>query len=254
MIAMMMQERDLLSQTDLSSVRYVRMGSAPVSGALLDQIHALLPNAKVINAYGTTEGGPVVFGPHPGGVPTPPLAIGVAHPLVQLRLVDTNGQVADEGELEMRSPGLMNGYHNRADLAPPITPDGFYRTGDVFRRDENGFYTFIGRRDDMFVSGGENIFPGDVEKMLERHPLIQQASVIPVDDAIKGTKPVAFIVRKPGAELSAEAVKKFALEHAPAYQHPRQVWFVDAFPLASTNKIDRAALKRDAAKRLAQEG
>jgi acyl-CoA synthetase (AMP-forming)/AMP-acid ligase II len=253
MIAMMMQERDLLSQTDLSSVRYVRMGSAPVSGALLDQIHALLPNAKVINAYGTTEGGPVVFGPHPEGLPTPPLAIGAAHPQVQLRLLDTNGQPADEGELEMRSPGLMNGYHSRADLAPPITPDGFYRTGDVFRRDENGFYTFIGRRDDMFVSGGENIFPGDVEKMLERHPLIQQASVIPVDDAIKGTKPVAFIVRKPGAELSAEAVKKFALEHAPAYQHPRQVWFVDAFPLASTNKIDRAALKRDAAKRLVAE-
>jgi len=254
MIAMMLQERDLLAQTDLSSVRFVRMGSAPVSGALLDQIRTLLPNAKVINAYGTTEGGPVVFGPHPGGLPTPPLAIGAAHPLVQLRLVDTTGQPVDEGELEMRSPGLMNGYHNRADLVPPITPDGFYRTGDVFRRDENGFYTFIGRRDDMFVSGGENIFPGDVEKMLERHPLIQQASVIPVDDAIKGTKPVAFIVRKPCAELSAEAVKKFALEHAPAYQHPRQVWFVDGFPLASTNKIDRAALKRDAAKRLAEEG
>ena len=64
MIAMMLQEHELLSRTDLSSVRYVRMGSAPVSGALLDQIHALLPNAKVINAYGTTEGGPVVFGPH----------------------------------------------------------------------------------------------------------------------------------------------------------------------------------------------
>jgi long-chain acyl-CoA synthetase len=254
MIAMMMQERDLLSQTDLSSVRYVRMGSAPVSGALLDQIHALLPNAKVINAYGTTEGGPVVFGPHPDGLPTPPLAIGAAHPLVRLRLIDTNGQPADEGELEMHSPGLMNGYHNRADLAPPITTDGFYRTGDVFRRNENGFYTFIGRRDDMFVSGGENIFPGDVEKMLERHPLIQQASVIPVDDAIKGTKPVAFVVRKPGVELSVEEVKAFALEHAPAYQHPRQVWFVDAFPLASTNKIDRAALKRDAAMRLVEEG
>jgi long-chain acyl-CoA synthetase len=254
MIAMMMQERELLARTDLSSVRYVRMGSAPVSGALLARTHALLPNAKVINAYGTTEGGPVVFGPHPAGLPTPPLAIGAAHPQVELRLVDTSGERASEGELEMRSAGLMNGYHNRPDLAPPITPDGFYRTGDVFRRDENGFYTFIGRRDDMFVSGGENIFPGDVEKMLERHPSIQQASVIPVDDAIKGTKPVAFVVLKPGAHLSAEAVKAFALEHAPAYQHPRQVWFVDAFPLASTNKIDRAVLKREAARRLADEG
>jgi long-chain acyl-CoA synthetase len=254
MIAMMMQERELLAHTDLSSVRYVRMGSAPVSGALLERTHALLPNAKVINAYGTTEGGPVVFGPHPGGLPTPVHAIGAAHRQVELRLVDTNGELASEGELELRSPGLMNGYHNRPDLATPITPDGFYRTGDVFRRDENGFYAFIGRRDDMFVSGGENIFPGDVEKMLERHPSIQQASVIPVDDEIKGAKPVAFVVLKPGAQLSAEEVKAFALEHAPAYQHPRQVWFVDAFPLASTNKIDRTVLKREAARRLADEG
>ena len=254
MIAMMMQESELLACTDLSSVRYVRMGSAPVSGALLDRTHALLPNAKVINAYGTTEGGPVVFGPHPAGLPTPVHAIGAAHPQVELRLIDTNGELASEGELEVRSPGLMNGYHNRADLTTPITPDGFYRTGDVFRRDENGFYAFIGRRDDMFVSGGENIFPGDVEKMLERHPSIQQASVIPIDDAIKGTKPVAFVVPEPGAQLSVEEVKAFALEHAPAYQHPRQVWFLDAFPLASTNKIDRAVLKREAARRLADEG
>jgi len=254
MIAMMMQEHELLARTDLSSVRYVRMGSAPVSGALLERTHALLPNAKVINAYGTTEGGPVVFGPHPAGLPTPAHAIGAAHPEVELRLIDTNGELTSEGELEMRSAGLMNGYHNRPDLPTPITPDGFYRTGDVFRRDENGFYAFIGRRDDMFVSGGENIFPGDVEKMLERHPSIQQASVIPVDDAIKGTKPVAFVVLKPGVQLSVEEVKAFALEHAPAYQHPRQVWFVDAFPLASTNKIDRAVLKREAARRLADEG
>ena len=253
MIAMMMQESELLACTDLSSVRYVRMGSAPVSGALLDRTHALLPNAKVINAYGTTEGGPVVFGPHPAGLPTPVHAIGAAHPQVELRLIDTNGELASEGELEVRSPGLMNGYHNRADLTTPITPDGFYRTGDVFRRDENGFYAFIGRRDDMFVSGGENIFPGDVEKMLERHPSIQQASVIPIDDAIKGTKPVAFVVPEPGAQLSVEEVKAFALEHAPAYQHPRQVWFLDAFPLASTNKIDRSVLKREAARRLADE-
>lgn len=253
MIAMMLQERASLDQADLSSVRYVRMGSAPVSGALLDQIHALLPNAKVINAYGTTEGGPVVFGPHPAGLPTPPLAVGVAHPLVDLRLVDEHGDEASEGELQMRSPGLMTGYHNRPELARPITADGFYRSGDVFQRDSEGFYTFVGRRDDMFVSGGENIFPGDVEKMLERHPSIQQACVVPVADDIKGTKPVAFIVTKPGASLGADEVKRFALAHAPAFQHPRYVWFVDALPLASTNKIDRADLKLRALRQIAQD-
>ncbi|MFM0739612.1 class I adenylate-forming enzyme family protein [Paraburkholderia xenovorans] len=257
MIAMMLQERALLAQTDLSSVRYVRMGSAPVSDALLEQIHALLPNAKVINAYGTTEGGPVVFGPHPAGLPTPPRAVGFAHPLVDLRLVGENGapveEEGEEGELQMRSPGLMTGYHNRPELSQPFTPDGFYRTGDVFQRDADGFYTFVGRRDDMFVSGGENIFPGEVETVLERHPSIQQACVVPVADDIKGTKPVAFVVLKPGTSLAAEDVKRFALQHAPAYQHPRHVWFVDAIPLASTNKVDRTALKRIAAERVAAD-
>lgn len=249
MIAMMLQERELLAQADLSSVRYIRMGSAPVSDALLQQIHTLLPNAKVINAYGTTEGGPVVFGAHPDGLPTPPRAVGVPHPLVDIRLVDESGAEASEGELELRSPGLMKGYHNRPDLPSPISPDGFYRTGDVFQRDGHGFYTFVGRRDDMFVSGGENIFPSDVETVLERHSAVQQACVVPVDDPVKGTKPAAFIVLKPGASLSADDVKAFALEHAPPYQHPRQVWFVDALPLAPTNKVDRATLKRLAAER-----
>jgi acyl-CoA synthetase (AMP-forming)/AMP-acid ligase II len=254
----------LLEQTDLASVRYVRMGSAPVSDALLAQIHRLLPNAKVINAYGTTEGGPVVFGPHPDGLPTPSRAVGAKHPLVDLRLVDEHGVQVEasnrgergdggEGELEMRSPGLMNGYHNRPELVRPITPDGFYRTGDVFYRDADGFYTFVGRRDDMFVSGGENIFPGEVESLLERHPSIEQACVVPVADEIKGTKPVAFVVLKPGAPLSVDDVKTFALAHAPAYQHPRHVWFVDAIPLASTNKVDRAALKQWAAERVAAD-
>lgn len=153
----------------------------------------------------------------------------------------------------MRSPGLMNGYHNRPELIQPITPDGFYRTGDVFQRDADGFYTFVGRRDDMFVSGGENIFPGEVETMLERHPSIQQACVVPVADEIKGTKPVAFVVPKHGAAFNAEDVKAFALAHAPAYQHPRHVWFVDAIPLASTNKVDRTALKQWAAERVAAD-
>ncbi len=138
----------------------------------------------------------------------------------------------------------MNGYHNRPDVKPPFTPDGFYITGDVFRRDENGFHYFVGRTDDMFVSGGENIYPADVERMLERHPDVAQAAVVPIDDEIKGQKPVAFVIRKPGTTPSEDDIKQFALANAPAYQHPRFVWFVDELPLASTNKVDRDALHR----------
>jgi acyl-CoA synthetase (AMP-forming)/AMP-acid ligase II len=251
MIAMMLREHDLLASTDVSSVEFVRMGSAPVSASLMQSLHRLLPKAAVTNAYGTTEAGPVVFGPHPNNLPQPEMSVGYPHPQVQLRLVDGDNRDADQGVLEMKSPAIMLGYHNRPDLPPPLTPDGFYITGDVFRRDADGFYYFLGRTDDMFVSGGENIYPSDVERMLERHPGIAQAAVIPIDDEIKGQKPVAFVIRKAGYELSEDEVKRFALANAPAYQHPRFVWFMDELPLASTNKLDRAALRREAEQRLA---
>jgi acyl-CoA synthetase (AMP-forming)/AMP-acid ligase II len=179
------------------------------------------------------------------------MSVGTPHPQVQVRLVDGADRNAEQGVLEMKCPAVMLGYHNRPDVPPPITADGFYITGDVFRRDADGFHYFVGRTDDMFVSGGENIYPADVERMLERHPDVAQAAVVPVEDAIKGQKPVAFVISKPGRALDAEAVKRFALAHAPAYQHPRFVWFVDELPLASTNKLDRAALHRLAQERMA---
>jgi long-chain acyl-CoA synthetase len=253
MIAMMLRETAALSTADLSSVEFVRMGSAPVSAALMAALHERLPQASVTNAYGTTEAGPVVFGPHPKGLPQPELSVGYPHPLVLLRLVDGADRDAAQGVLEMKCPALMLGYHNRPDVAPPLTPDGFYITGDVFRRDTNGFHYFVGRTDDMFVSGGENIYPADVERMLERHPDIAQAAVVPIDDDIKGQKPVAFVIKKPGRALDGEAVKRFALANAPAYQHPRFVWFVDELPLASTNKLDRTALHDMAEERMAKE-
>jgi acyl-CoA synthetase (AMP-forming)/AMP-acid ligase II len=250
MIAMMLNDKERLAATDLSSVEFLRMGSAPVSHSLLEAIHRTLPSAAVTNAYGTTEAGPVVFGPNPKGLPQPEMSVGYPHPKVQLRLIGEAGKPADTGVLEMKSPAIMTGYHNRPDIAAPITPDGFYITGDVFRRDENGFYFFVGRTDDMFVSGGENIFPGEVEKMLETHPDVIQACVVPVPDDIKGTKPVAFVVARQGSDLRESALKEYALKNAPAYQHPRSIWFVDSLPLASTNKVDRNALRELAAEKL----
>jgi long-chain acyl-CoA synthetase len=251
MIAMMLRESAALGATDVSSVEFIRMGSAPVSPSLMEATHRAFPKAAVTNAYGTTEAGMIVFGPHPKGLPQPETSVGYPHPAVQLRLVDGKNRDADQGVLEMKSPAIMNGYHNRPNIPSPIMADGFYVTGDVFRRDADGFHYFIGRTDDMFVSGGENIYPTDVERMLERHPDVAQAVVVPVDDDIKGQKPVAFVIRKAGRRPSAEAIKRFALANAAAYQHPRFVWFVDELPLASTNKVDRAALRREAEQRVA---
>jgi acyl-CoA synthetase (AMP-forming)/AMP-acid ligase II len=251
MIAMMLREHDLMARTDLSSVEFVRMGSAPVSASLMHALKHALPRAAVTNAYGTTEAGPVVFGPHPKGLPQPEMSVGYPHPQVQVRLIDEQGRSAGQGVLEMKCPAVMLGYHNRPDVPSPITPDGFYVTGDVFRRDADGFHYFVGRTDDMFVSGGENIYPADVERMLERHPAVSHAAVVPIDDEIKGQKPVAFVILRHGAAASEDEIKRFALANAPAYQHPRSVWFVEELPLASTNKVDRAALRRTAAERIA---
>ena len=158
MIAMMLRERDLLARTDLTSVAFVRMGSAPVSRSLMEALRHALPRAGVTNAYGTTEAGPVVFGPHPEGLPQPELSVGYPHPAVALRLVDGENRDADDGVLEMKCPAVMLGYHNRPELPVPITADGYYVTGDVFRRDATGLPLFrrphrrhvrIGRREHL---------------------------------------------------------------------------------------------------------
>ncbi|MDP1840893.1 MAG: class I adenylate-forming enzyme family protein, partial [Reyranella sp.] len=242
-------ERELLANHDLSAVEAVRMGSAPITQALIDQVRTVFPRVTISNGYGTTEAGPVVFGPHPKGIPQPELSTGYPHPEVQLRLVrdgrEVQGDDGHGGALEMKCGALMTHYHKLPEVtAKAMTPDGYYRTSDVFRRDENGFFYFVGRVDDMFVCGGENIYPGEVEKMLERHPGIHQAAVIAVPDELKGHKPVAFVVRTDGTDLDEQAIKTYALANAPAYQHPRRVFFVDEMPLAGTNKIDKRVLAR----------
>jgi acyl-CoA synthetase (AMP-forming)/AMP-acid ligase II len=213
------------------------MGSAPVSDRLNAQIRAAFPNAKVVNVYGTTEAGPIVFGPDPNGRAKPEAALGWPQPGVELKLV--------EGELWQRTPAVMLGYLNDPErTARVLTADGWYKSGDVFRRDENGCYWFVGRNDDMFVSGGENIFPSEVELVLARHPDVAQAAVVAVPDEIKGTKPVAFVVPRPGTQPTEDEIKRHVLANAPAYQHPRMVLFLPELPLASTNKVDRKTLEQ----------
>jgi long-chain acyl-CoA synthetase len=247
MIAMMLRETELLSKTDLSHVDIVRMASAPLTQALIDQTRAVFPKAAIFNGYGTTEGGPVVFGLHPEGFQLPDTSVGYPLNGVEWRLIRDGREVDDEGALELRSECTMSHYLNLPEMTSrAITEDGFYRTKDIFKRDKNGFFYFVGRTDDMFVCGGENIYPGDIEAMLERHPEILQAAVVPMTDELKGKKPVAFVVRAPNSSIDEEGVRVFARANGPAYQHPRRVAFVDELPLAGTNKIDKAALIRAA--------
>jgi acyl-CoA synthetase (AMP-forming)/AMP-acid ligase II len=246
MLAMCLRETDLLASPAYADVATVRMGSAPITPSLWQDVQALFPNASLLNGYGTTEAGPIVCGPRPDRA-MPALSIGWPVKGVELRLVDAEGRDADEGVLWQRTPSMMAGYLNLPEKTRQVlTPEGWYISGDIFRRDADGAYYFIGRADDMFVCGGENIYPGEVESLLERHAEIKQACVVPVPDDIKGEKPVAFVVRTAGSTLSEDAVKQHALAHGPAYLHPRQVHFLDTLPLAGPNKVDRKGLRQRA--------
>jgi acyl-CoA synthetase (AMP-forming)/AMP-acid ligase II len=165
--------------------------------------------------------------------------LSLGHPLPEVEWRLAGGTTADEGELDIRTPALFEGYLNLPDATEQKFTDGWFRTGDVLRRDGSGFMFFVGRVDDMFVCGGENVYPGEIEKLLERHPAVVQAAVLPVPDEIKGHIPIAFVVLATGATVSAEELKQFTLREGPAYSHPRAIVVVDALPVGGSHKVDK---------------
>lgn len=244
MFALLLKERDLLKKLDLGFVETLSLGSAPVTRSLIEDLQSVFPNAVITNNYGTTEVGPCIFGAHPQGIARPIMSVGYPLPDIQWKLID--GPDANEGILCLKTPALMSGYINRPDATKEKFSQGWYITGDVMRRDDNGFFYFVDRHDDMMVCGGENIYPREVEALLEQHPAILQAVVVAATDTIKGQVPVAFIVLLPGVEVAAQAIKDFYLAKGPAYSHPRKVIIKDSLPLAGTNKIDLKALQAEA--------
>ena len=131
--------------------------------------------------------------------------------------------------------------------------DGWLATGDLFGVDEEGFYFFRGRVDDMFNCGGENIYPKEVENLLLRHDQVFDASVVPVAHAVKGHVPVAMVMRREGSNLSEDEIKRFCLENGPAYAHPRKILVVDEMPLNAAAKVDRTKIQRDLTAAFAEE-
>ena len=244
MFALMLQHRDIMDANDYSYVRLATLGGAPASDVLIDEVTKRFPKARIILIFGITEASAALFGKHPEGKPKPRHSLGWPLPGNELRLV--GGDSPDFGVLEAKNPGLMSGYVKDPEQTARKMKDGWYHSGDILRRDAEGWYYFVGRSDDMFVSSGHNIYPQEVEIMLERHDDIEQAIVVPVPDGIKHTLPVAFVVKRKGSALSEDEVKHYALENAPPYQHPRQVHFVEALPMNTVGKIDRRRLEQQA--------
>lgn len=216
------------AEKNLPSVKQIVMASAPVSKQLYQQVKETFPSARIKIAYGITEVGPGIFGQHPE-LPTPEMSVGYPIPGIEYRLVNSI--------LEIKSPSMLKDYTN---LSSKITDDGYFITGDMFTVDENGFYFFQGRADDMFVSGGHNIYPSKIEEILEECFGVDKIAVFGLDDDVKGSKPYAFV--KLNQNGTIDNVKDYALKNLPIYEIPRQFFEIDFWPLTPVGKVDKKAL------------
>ena len=243
------EEKDLIERLDFSSVQILVVGSAPVHEELMNRLAETF-GVTVIQSYGLTEGGPVMLGPPPDGRPVPYDSAGAAWPEGEVKLVGADGKDHDSyGELWVRNPGVISGYYNLPEVNKQRIVDGWLRTGDLFACDDEGFYYFKGRTDDMFNCGGENVYPKEVENLLLSHPEAVEACVVAVPHATKGHAPVAMVALSEGAKADEAALRAFCLEHGPAYSHPRRVVVIDKVPLTGAGKIDRAGITKTLSER-----
>ena len=242
--SMMLRHRELIRSLDFSRLESLVIGSAPVTRELAERIADAF-GVTVGESYGLTEGGPVMIGPPLDGRTVPHGSCGVAWPEGEIKLVDASGKESEtEGELWVRNPGVTPGYYNLPAVNAERLRDGWLRTGDLFRRDGDGFLYFQGRTDDMFNSGGENIYPKEVENLLLSHPEVVDACVVPVAHAVKGSVPVALVMKTGGADVTEDDLKTYCLENGPAYAHPRVIEFTGAIPLNGAGKNDRNIVSR----------
>jgi long-chain acyl-CoA synthetase len=218
-----------LKNEDLSCVKHVNMASAPVSEKLYNQAKEVFPRATISISYGSTEAGPGLFGRHTY-LPTPEMSVGFPIPGIEYRLVDEM--------LQIKSPAMMLGYSNNPNK---FTEDGYLITNDLFRIDKDGFYYFVGRSDDMFVCGGDNVYPRNIEVILENHPSVLEASVIGIEDEIKGMKPYAFVVLDNMIDINDLLIE--CEKTLPPNIRPRKIWIVEDIPYNNFHKPDKIKLK-----------
>ncbi len=250
---LLLQHRDLIDSLDFSALESLSVGSAPVQEELMRAMQAAF-GVPVRESYGLTEGGPVMIGAPLDGREVPFGSCGVAWPEGEVKLLDAEGREDPAyGELWVRNPGVTPGYYNLPEVNARRLRDGWLATGDLFRCDAQGFYYFMGRTDDMFNCGGENIYPKEVENLLLTHPDVYDASVVAVAHAVKGHVPVAMVMLKTRGATSEAALKQFCLDNGPAYAHPRRVAIVDAMPLNGAGKVDRAVIASQLTERYERE-
>jgi acyl-CoA synthetase (AMP-forming)/AMP-acid ligase II len=235
---------------DLSSLRVAVTGAADIPVELIRRVHAELPFSIVITGYGLTEGGTATATSPDDGPETIATTVGRPRPGFELRVVDGEGADVPQGqpgEVLLRGPSVMSAYLDDPEAtAEAFTADGWLRTGDLGVLDDAGCLRIVGRSKDMFIVGGFNAYPAEIENLLLRHPAIAQAVVIGVPDARLGEVGMAFVVARPGVAMGGDEVIAWARAHMANYKVPRIVELVDELPLNATGKVMKDLLRKRA--------
>lgn len=231
-----------IDEIDWSDVR-CGCGGAPLPEPLIRFFAER--GCQVLNGFGMTETGPTVFLMDPARASEKIGSVGKAQILTEVRLAGVPADSPGEGEIQLRGPGITPGYFENSEAtAKTFTEDGWLSTGDVGRRDADGYYFVVDRIKDMFISGGENVYPAEVERVLNAHPAVLEAAVIGVPDAKWGEVGAAYLMVRPGDTLDPETVRPWCRERLAAYKVPATVHLVDDFPRTAAGKVRKPDLRK----------
>ncbi len=227
-------------------LRLCLCGGAPLPVSLIQRYrdHGI----TLTQGFGMTEAGPNCFYLPADEARRRPGAVGRPMPYADARVLredSTQADVAEVGELALRGPHVFQGYHAAPEATAAALPDGWLRTGDLVRRAPDGLFYVAGRQKDMFISGGENVYPAEVEAALVGHPGIQEAAVLAQPDPTWGEVGRAVIARVPGADLDSEGLRDFLRARLAGYKIPKFFRFIEALPRSATGKVDKAALQQE---------
>ncbi len=233
---------------DLESVRYLVVGGGPVTPGLADEARARF-GAALATRYSCTEAGIGLGTAFDAADEDAIVSVGRPHDAVDLAVLDESDDAVRPGEVGrvcLRSPAVMSGYWRDPEAtAAAFTADGFVRTGDLGWVDDQGRLRLVGRSKEMYVRGGYNVYPVEVEAVLSAHPGVSAVAVVPRADGVMGELGVAAVVpRDPAAPPTLDELRAFAREKLATYKLPEALTIVDALPLTPMEKIDRTALTR----------
>lgn len=237
---------------DLSSLKRITYGAAPMSLGLLRRVMAALPGVDFYQGYGATETGPLISALHPDAHdPDGPLvdklaSVGKPASHCDVRVVAPDGIECASGvvgEVAVRGPNVMQGYWNMPEKTAEVLVDGWYHTGDGGYFDADGYLFLVDRIKDMIISGGENIYSGEVENALSSHPAVKECAVIGVPHPHWGEAVHAVIVLMDGQSLSAEDLVAHCRTMIAGYKCPKSVSFIDKLPLSAANKVLKTELR-----------